>query len=120
MFAMGAKIPVGDGYREAVLHDDEDCTDEPAEGDDEAPDGHAAPPPIERFRRTSVGTALAAGLMGLRDVLEPPKDETPAIVEQWAGREPFDDSMVLRLDPDHPEDSIVMVRPWLHGKRDKP
>lgn len=94
--------------------DDDEATADPA-GDDVV--GHAAPAPIERFRRTSVGTALAAGLMGLRDVLEPPKDETPAIVEQWAGREPFDDSMVLRLDPDHPEDSIVMVRPWLHGKR---
>ena len=26
---------------------------------------------------------------------------------------PFTDPYVLRLDPDHPEDSIVMVRPWL-------
>lgn len=110
-----------------MLHDDEDCTDEPAVGDDATDDaadddvlGHAAPAPIERFRRTSVGTALAAGMLGLRDVLEPPKDETPAIVEDWAGGEPFDDPIVLRLDPDHPEDSIVMVRPWLHGKREKP
>jgi hypothetical protein len=124
MFATGAKIPAAEGYREAVLHDDEDCTDEPAEGDDEAHDdavvGHAAPRPIERFRRTSVGTALAAGLMGLRDVLEPPKDETPAIVEDWAGGQPFEDPIVVRLDPDHPEDSIVMVRPWLQRKREKP
>jgi hypothetical protein len=56
---------------------------------------------------------LAAGMLGLRDVLEPEKDETPAIVEDWAGAAPFTESMVLRLDPDHPEDSIVMVRPWL-------
>jgi hypothetical protein len=118
---MGAKIPVARGYREVVLDDDEDCTDEPAAvppgGPDDCVVGHAAPAPIARFRRTSVGTALAAGLFGLRDVLEPPKDETPAIVEDWAGGEPFNEPMVLRLDPDHPEDSIVMIRPWLNGKR---
>jgi hypothetical protein len=112
-----------------VLDDDEDYTDEqpdpdgPHECADDRPDeavvAHADPAPIERFRRTSVGTALAAGLLGLRDVLEPPKDETPAIVEDWAGGEPFNDPIVLRLDPDHPEDSIVMVRPGLGAKRPK-
>jgi hypothetical protein len=105
-----------------VLDDEEDYTYEQPDAD--GPDGgvaaHADPAPIERFRRTSIGTALAAGLLGLRDVLEPPKDETPAIVEDWAGGEPFNDSIVLRLDPDHPEDSIVMVRPGLAAKRPKP
>jgi hypothetical protein len=106
-----------------VLDDDEDYTD-PTGNDEHDEDvdaavaspeieGHAEPPPIERFHRTSIGTALAAGMLGLRDVLEGPKDETPAIVEDWAGGEPFEDPIVLRLDPDHPEDSIVMVRPWL-------
>jgi hypothetical protein len=97
-----------------VLDDDEDCT----EGRDPDPDGdpdgelegHARPAPIERFRRTGAGAALAAGMLGLLDVFEPPKDETPAIVEDWAGGAPFDDPIVLRLDPDHPEDSIVMIR----------
>jgi hypothetical protein len=104
-----------------VLEDDEDYTEGDGEdGGDSAVEGHATPPPIERFHRSAIGTALAAGMFGLRDVLEPPKDETPAIVEDWAGGEPFADPIVLRLDPDHPEDSIVMVRPWLHGGRDKP
>jgi hypothetical protein len=71
-------------------------------------------PPIERFHRTAVGAVFAAGLLGLRDVLEPEKDEQPAIVEGWSGA-PFDDPYVLRLDPDHPEDSIVLVRHWLKG-----
>ena len=78
-------------------------------------DEESTPAPIERFRRTSIGSVFAAGLLGLRDVLEPEKDETPAIVEDWAGDEPFEEPYVLRLDPDHPEDSIVMVRPWLQG-----
>jgi hypothetical protein len=111
-----------------VLEDDEGHTDEWVDpADDQTPtddhatiEGHAAPAPIERFHRTSVGMALAAGMFGLRDVLEPPKDETPAIVEDWAGGEPFNEPMVLRLDPEHPEDSIVMIRPHLMRKPDEP
>ena len=112
---MGAKVAAARGYRDVVLEDDEDYTDE-----DPEVVGHAEPAPIERFRRTAIGTTLAAGMFGLRDVLEPPKDETPAIVEDWAGGEPFNDPIVLRLDPDHPEDSIVMVRPYLDPRRPKP
>jgi hypothetical protein len=112
---MSAKVAAPRGYRDVVLEDDEDYTDEDAEFV-----GHAEPAPIERFRRTAIGTTLAAGMFGLRDVLEPPKDETPAIVEDWAGGEPFNDPIVLRLDPDHPEDSIVMVRPHLDPRRPKP
>jgi hypothetical protein len=108
-----------------VLDDDEDYTAGPGDPDphpeadteaDESVEGHALPAPIERFRRTSIGTVFAAGLFGLRDVLEPPKDETPAIVEEWAGGEPFEEPIVMRLDPDHPEDSIVMVRRWVKPK----
>jgi hypothetical protein len=96
-----------------VLQDDEDRTDLSGDDAEEPLDGHAEPAPIERFRRSSVGAILAAGMLGLRDVLEPEKDETPAIVEDWAGGEPFREPMVLLLDPEHPEDSIVMIRPWL-------
>ena len=71
--------------------------------------------PIDKFRNTAVGSVLAAGLMGLRDVLEPERDEKVAIVQDYAGNPPFKDAIVLRLDPDHPEDSIVMVRPWLRN-----
>ena len=34
-------------------------------------------------------------------------------MQDYSGDPPFTDPIVLRLDPDHPEDSIVMVRPWL-------
>jgi hypothetical protein len=76
-------------------------------------EAHAEARPIDRFRSSAVGSVMAAGLLGLRDVFEPPKDEEPAIVVDWSGAPPFTDPYVLRLDPDHPEDSIVMVRPWL-------
>jgi hypothetical protein len=84
--------------------------------DDEDHEDQAEPAPIEKFRRTAVGSVFAAGLLGLRDVLEPPKDEEPAIVQDWSGGEPFKDPYVLRLDPDNPQDSIVMVRPQLKKK----
>jgi 4'-phosphopantetheinyl transferase len=76
--------------------------------------------PIDRFRDTAVGSVLAAGLLGLRDALEPPKKEEIAVVQDYAGDPPFTDPYVLRLDPDHPEDSIVMVRPWLRDRPGEP
>jgi 4'-phosphopantetheinyl transferase len=71
--------------------------------------------PIDKFRGTAVGSVFAAGLLGLRDALEPAHDEEVAIVQNYSGDPPFTDPIVLRLDPDHPEDSIVMVRPWLRN-----
>ena len=79
--------------------------------------GTDATRPIDKFRGTAVGSVLAAGLLGLRDVIEPVRDEEVAIVQDYSGDPPFTEPIVLRLDPDHPEDSIVMVRPWL---RDPP
>jgi hypothetical protein len=102
-----------------VLEKDADYTDEPDASDESdalTGDAHAAAAPIQRFRHTSLGTMLAAGMIGLRDVFETEKDDTPAIVENWAGGEPFDDPYVMRLDPDNPQDSIVMVRPWLRDE----
>ncbi|HET9729367.1 MAG TPA: hypothetical protein VFR41_08100 [Acidimicrobiia bacterium] len=77
----------------------------------EEDEGYQAP--IQRLRATAVGSVFAAGLLGLRDALAPVDDEEPAIVTDWSGAPPFTDPIVLRLDPDHPEDSIVMVRPYL-------
>jgi hypothetical protein len=110
-------IPISRGYPEAVLEDDEGYTDEPEDGEDGADSevvAHAEPAPIEKFHRSSLGMVMAAGMLGLRDVFEPAKDEEPAIVEDWAGKPVEDDPILMRLDPDHPEDSIVVVRPWLN------
>ncbi len=97
-------------YTEAADDENDDVDGEAGAHADAVLEGHAEPAPIERFHRTSVGMVLAAGMFGLRDVLETPKDNTPAIVEDWAGGQPADDPYVLRLDPDNPQDSIVMVR----------
>jgi hypothetical protein len=83
--------------------------------DEDGDDGHAPPRSIDQFRATAVGSVLAAGLLGLRDALEGPHDEEVAIVADYSGDPPFSDPLVLRLDPDNPADSIVMVRPWLRS-----
>ena len=45
------------------------------------------------------------------------KDEEIAIVRDDAGGPPPDEPIELQLDPEHPEESVVRVRPWL---RDPP
>jgi hypothetical protein len=75
--------------------------------------------PIDKFRDTAIGSVFAAGMLGLRDVLEPERDDKVAIVQDYSGAPPFTEPIVLRLDPDHPEDSIVMVRPWLRNPPDE-
>jgi hypothetical protein len=80
---------------------------------DDGYDGHAAPTPIRRFEASAAGVVSAAWMNGLRNALFGPQKQEVTIVTDWAGDPPFTDPYVLRLDPDHPEDSIVMVRPWL-------
>lgn len=52
-------------------------------------------------------------MLGLRDVLEGPREDRPAIVEEHAGEPPVPDGISMRLDPDNVSDSIILVRPWL-------
>jgi hypothetical protein len=64
--------------------------------------------PIDRFRRSSAGTVIAAGLLGVRDALEGrPEREEPAIVTE--APEPKLDHIDLVLDPEHPERSRAVV-----------
>jgi hypothetical protein len=89
-----------------------------ADQDDDEPLVDGAEPlvdrrPIERFRRGAVGGVLAAGMLGLRDVIEGPKDTDVAIVETTSGDPPKRERIVMRLDPENPGDSIVMIRDWL-------
>ena len=93
---------------------DEDFEDYDDDYDDD--EGDAPLRPIQRFEQSAVGSVFAAGMFGLRDVFEPSKKDEVQIVTDWSGDPPFTDPYVLRLDPEHPEDSIVMVRPWLRGE----
>ncbi|HEV2309174.1 MAG TPA: hypothetical protein VGU73_01515 [Acidimicrobiia bacterium] len=73
-------------------------------------DGQSYERPIDRFRRGAVGGVIAAGLLGLRDALEgPPERDDIEIVGQ--APQPHDGaSLELVLDPEHPENSIAVIR----------
>jgi hypothetical protein len=59
------------------------------------------------------GQLLFAGMRGLFEVIYGRIDQ-PAIVIEASGGDPEEpESLEVTLDPDHPEDSTVVVRPWL-------
>ena len=64
--------------------------------------------PVDRFRRSAVGSVVAAGLLGVRDALEGrPKQEEVTIVSE-APAQPVD-HIELVLDPDHPDRSFAVI-----------
>jgi hypothetical protein len=78
----------------------------------------APPRPVDRFARTTAGVMLSASLLGLRDALEGPRDDEPAIVVEFSGAPPTPGALSVRIDPDNASDSIILVRPWLLSARD--
>lgn len=78
--------------------------------DPDAPNSEQFVRPVDRFRRTAAGTVVAAGLLGLRDVLEARSErDKPAIVSEARERERSDPIQVV-LDFDHPERSVAIIR----------
>jgi hypothetical protein len=82
---------------------------------DDAYGGREEPSPIRRFEASAAGVVSAAWMNGLRNGLFGAPKQEVTVVTDWNGDPPFKDPYVLRLDPEHPEDSIVMVRPWLRN-----
>jgi hypothetical protein len=83
---------------------------ETADGDND-PDDAAPERPVDRFRRGAVGSAVAAGLLGLRDALEGrPEQEEVTVVSEAPAR---DEHPILdvHLDPDDPTQSVAVIRP---------
>ena len=77
------------------------------------PNRPALPPKIESWRRRSVTGAVLTGFaFGLREVLEPEREET-SIVVQVSGEPVKDLAVQAHLDEQKPRDSVVTVRPWL-------
>ncbi|MFP5375792.1 MAG: hypothetical protein ACLGIO_03285 [Acidimicrobiia bacterium] len=63
-------------------------------------------------RRSSGGQLLGAAMNGLAEAIHGPREE-PAIVVDASGDPPGDGPVELGLDEDHPERSVVVIRPWL-------
>jgi hypothetical protein len=88
---------------------------EPVDEDNERSGGvHTAlPPRVESWRRRSVTGAVLTGFaFGLREVLEPEREET-AIIVQVSGEPVGDLSVEADLNERRPSESVVTVRPWL-------
>lgn len=62
-----------------------------------------------RYRRSAGASVLAAGLIGLRDVVDPARNDQSVIEEQVDERAP-DGPIEVYLDPDDPSASMVVVR----------
>ncbi len=81
---------------------------DPANGtsDDDTPTTR----PVDKFRRTAVGSVVAAGLFGLRDALEGrPEREQTAVVSE-ARTPDRSDPIEVVLDFDRPGHGIVVIR----------
>ncbi|MBA3655397.1 MAG: hypothetical protein H0W70_14535 [Actinobacteria bacterium] len=69
--------------------------------------------PLARWRRgTASGVILTGIALGLRDALES-EQERPAMVQPAPTGDPHIAPFDLHLDPDHPEATVAIVRPWL-------
>ncbi len=64
--------------------------------------------PVRRF--SASGAVVAAAMLGLREVLEPPRDEAAVVVE--ASGEPHEASapVALLFDPQSPHTTVAIVR----------
>ncbi len=66
--------------------------------------------PVDRFRRTATGAAVAAGLLGLRDALEGRPEKEEIAIENEAPDAPPPRDLEVVIDFDHPERSVAVVR----------
>jgi hypothetical protein len=63
-------------------------------------------------RRTAAGAIFTGFALGLREVLEPDRNE-PAIVMETSGVPPKDLPVEADIDQVPPRQSVVKIRPWL-------
>jgi hypothetical protein len=84
---------------------------EPEPGEEEL--HNALPKRVDAWRRRSASGAILTGIaLGLKQVLEPRRDE-PAIVAQVSGDPVGDLPVEAHLDGIKPANSVVTNRPWL-------
>ena len=83
--------------------------DRPADGEEAG--GPPLDRPVDRFRRGALGSVVAAGLLGLRDALEGRPERDEVTIESEAPDGEGGPRLDVRLDPDHPERSVAILRP---------
>ena len=65
---------------------------------------------VDKFRRSAAGTAIAAGMFGLRDALEGRPEREETVMEVPARGSVVDDDLDVKVDLAHPENSRIVVR----------
>ncbi len=102
----------------AELPDEVEHPGEAGYGDD-----GQAPPPSGRIdswrRRSAVGAVLTGIALGIREVLEPERQEAPVVMET-SGVPPRDLPVEADLQEPAPKRNVVAVRPWLLGGPSSP
>jgi len=73
-----------------------------------APPATAAQIP-SRYRRSAGASLLAAGMLGLRDIIDPPTEDE-SVMEQFADEPGPGSGIEVYLDPDDPTASLVVIR----------
>ena len=88
-----------------------------ADTDDTDDTGSDPPTRFERIRSgTAAGVIMTGIALGFQEALTVRRDE-PAIVHEAPGEPPGPPRAVeLHVDPDDPDRSIAVVRPWLVGR----
>ena len=80
------------------------------------PAGHSAHPCLGPWRRrTASGVVLTTVALGMRHTLEDRVDGEAIVVEAPGEPPPPDSPLELHFDPRGPDDTWVVVRPWLLG-----
>jgi hypothetical protein len=73
----------------------------------------ALPGRLEAWRRRSVTGMLLTGIaLGLREALEPKREEA-AIMTEAPGEPPGDKALEVNVDSSRPAESVMVIRPWL-------
>lgn len=68
---------------------------------------------FDRWRRRSAAGAMMTGIaFGLQEALDTKRKEPP-IVQQVDGDPGPQGPIELQFDPDHPEKTVAVIRPWL-------
>ncbi|HXW31854.1 MAG TPA: hypothetical protein VEJ21_02090 [Acidimicrobiales bacterium] len=75
---------------------------------------------VARWRERPSASVLGAAMLGLRDAIYGRPDEDVVIVADAPGDPPDDDAPIVRLDPEHPERSEVVVRALPSRRRRRP
>ena len=98
-----------------------EAADAAGTGYDEVDEGDGRPmTPTGRLAETAMGQMLGAAMVGLGKALYGQKQDEVQIVVNADG-EPHDpEGVEVHLDPDHPDESVVVVRPWLLTGEDPP